>query len=127
MFMQAEPKQLVLKKRAVFPVMVIVRKADPFKLAACFADTWVVKLHYCAYSQRYLNMAQWVSVDGKQRPAWAKSYQASLFATGYNPTWHAAHADHTAVIPVEMSLLQKAEFYVETPARKVENARKAAH
>ena len=122
-FMQTAATKLVRKKREVLPVMVVVWKADPFKLAACFTDTWVVKLHYCAYSQRYLNMAAWVSVDGKQRPAWAQRYQAGEFAAGYNPAWHAAHADHTAVVPVEMNLLQKAEFYVEKPVRKVEAAR----
>lgn len=119
-FLQTEPKKLGLKKREVLPVMVIVWKADPFKLATCLTDTWVVKLHYCAYSQRYLNMAAWVSVDSTQRPAWAQKYNTSDFAEVYNPGWHTAHGDHSVVIPLKMSLLQKAEFYVEKPVAEVQ-------
>ena len=105
------------------PLEINLHRVEPYTGATDYGDAWTLKIYYSAYHRQFLNLAPWVSADGKTPPAWMKRYKTQKILASFNPEKIGDAEIFNKVVPTRLNYDQKIEVTVHTFLSGVDGAR----
>jgi hypothetical protein len=105
------------------PLEVNIHEVTPYLASTDYGDAWTLKIYYAAYHRQFLNLAPWVSSDGKTFPAWMKQYTTHSILDDFDATKIGSEPIYERVVPTRLNYDQKIEVTVHTFLCDVDGAR----
>ena len=105
------------------PLEVNLFQIEPYTGATDYGDAWTLKIYYTAYHREFLNLAPWVSADGKTPPAWMTKYYTHLILPNFDAEKIGEADIYNRVVPTRLNYGQKVEITVHTFLRDLDGAR----
>ena len=110
-------------RNSLSPLEINLHQVEPYTGVTDYGDAWTLKIYYSAYHRQFLNLAPWVSADGKTPPAWMKKYTCRRVLPKFNSSKIGEESIFDKVVPTRLNYDQKIEVTVHTFLSGVDGAR----